>query len=277
MERLSSRELARRVGISKELAADILALPSAPDPAKFRNEQTYLRRLARIAIIAGHRHQALQVLSVRDSERPAGSTEGVARAPAGAPDTASGSDVDMDDLQESAAVLRGVVKALGSTLARLLDANDAASALPLLDKFKGLQAEFRQTAQRLEELRAERLQVLPRTEVYAAAGQLFQTVRSFCDALSGDLMDNGALPAWVQGAGGVFPDSRQAVEFVRSEIRAFAARRFNGMADALSSLACPVEDAAPAPKADCCLAMAAELEMVAKTLRERAVAANGTT
>ena len=177
----------------------------------------------------------------------------------------------MDDLQESAAVLRGVVKALGETLARLLRTDDVASAIPLLDKFKGLQAEFRQTAQRLEELRAERMLVFPRADVHAAAGQMFQTVRAFADALATDLLDNGALPAWVAGAGGVFPDSRQAMEFVRAEVRAFSAKRYIAMADALGNLACPVEDAPHDLRVECCLAMAAELERTAAKLREHAV------
>lgn len=276
MEALSSAALAEKAGISTGLAKTLLKMPGAPDPAKFNTEASYLRRLARAAIAAGHRQASLQALTMKPSGgRPEASPPPTdeSHTPERAREPSDGSAVDMDDLQESATVLRGVVKALGESLSGYLKAGDAASALPLLDKFKGLQAEFRQTAQRLEELRAERLLVLPRAEVYAAAGQMFQTVRAFADALATDLLDNGALPAWVAGAGGVFPDSRQAMEFVRAEVRAFCAKRYIAMADALGNLACPAEGAPPELKAECCLAMAAELEKTAAKLREQAVKA----
>lgn len=287
MDRFSSRQLAKAMGISHELARQLLNLRGAPDPERFTNPETYFKRLAKLGFRAGHTHPVIEKYAVgrkKTAQPPSLSPEEEmldaddlesSRAPVPAPRrVGSSQDVDMDDLQQSAQTLRGVVQALGTTLEGMLRDGDVGSTIPILDKFKGLQAEFRQSAQRLEELRAERLLVLPRQDVYAAAGRFFQAVRAFGDSLTTELLDNGALPAWISAAGGVFPDSRQAIETVRGLIKAFAAERFNQMADALGNLACPLEDTRPELRADCCVEMAAELERVAKSLRERAMDAN---
>ena len=271
MDQFTSRALAERIGISKGLAAQILALPSAPDPARFNNEATYLRRLARAAIKAGHGHDALAALAIdpepakakRDPPQDAS-----ARPPARPPDTPPPGDVTIDDLQASAAILRDIVADLGKSIARSMRGDrNPTDVVALLDKFKGLQAELRQTFDRLEQMRRDHLELLPRSDVYAAAGRMFQVVRGFSDALLADLLTADHLPAWIAGAGGVLPESSAATHHLQAELRNFAASHFNRMADALGDIAVPLDDVPERLSGQCRLEMAAELERQAARLR----------
>jgi hypothetical protein len=271
MDQFTSRALADRIGISKGLAAQILALPGAPDPARFNNEATYLRRLARAAIKAGHSHDAIAALAMAPEPAKAKRDppqDSPAPAPARLPEGQPTGDVTLDDLQASAATLRDIVSDLGKSIAKSMRGDrNPADVVALLDKFKGLQAELRQTIERLEQMRRDHLELLPRSDVYAAAGRMFQVVRGFADALIADLLTAGHLPAWIAGAGGVLPESSAATHHIQAELRTFAAGHFNRMADALGDIAVPLDDVPERLSEQCRQAMAAELERQAARLR----------
>lgn len=276
MDAFTSRGLAERIGIGKDLAARILALPTAPDPAKFLTPEGYLRKLAKAAIKAGHQHDALAALAlsvgprraeVPDPPEPSGEAA-PAPSPAQAPAHAHDGDVTAEDLQTAGTVLRGIVEGLGQAIGKALKSKkDAADAIPLLDKFRALQGEFRQTVEQLEEIRQQHLELLPRADVYAAAGRLFQVVRGMADAWTNDLLTAGNLPSWIATAGGVFPESAQARQHVRMALRNYASSHYNQLAEALGDMAVPVEDVEPELADELRQEMAGELERQAAVLR----------
>lgn len=279
MQKPSCRDLAEAMGISKSLAAEILALPAAPDPSKFINEASYLKKLARCAIKAGHTDAALQRLALggkrpappEPSPDPPDAPQRPARAPAAPAEGEPGNDVTADDLGSAAATLRDLVVGIGADLADAVRTKRYGDVAGLLNQFRALSQEFRQTVERLEGLRRERLEHLPRTEVYAAAGQMFQVMRAFGDAIMGDLLNAGNLPAWIAARGGKFPDDLESVVSIRGTMREWAVAHFNRLADTLQDCAVPLEDVSPDIAEQCMVEMADELEKAASGLRARAV------
>lgn len=280
MDPMTSRVLAERIGVSQRTASTILSLSAAPDPGKYLTEASYLRALAKVALKAGHQHDALVALAMKDPKRrqetplPAAG-EPVASAPAHARAESTG-DVTTDDLQRAASTLRSIVDALGDAIVRGLRSNDLAATVGVLDKFKGLAGEFRQTVDGLEKLRQDHLELLPRSDVYAAAGRMYQVVRGMADAMTTNLLTAGNLPSWIAQAGGTFPESTAGRQTIRVGLRNFAASHFNRMADALGDMAVPVEDIEPELADELRQAMADELEHQAAALRRPKATAGAT-
>lgn len=282
MENYSCRSLAEAMGISKSLAAEILALPKAPDAAKFTTPATYFRKLARAAMRAGHEDPALSRWALGgkplrvDSKAPEVSTvpapqKEAARAAPEPSEPPGVADVTAADLGSAAATLRDLVVGMGADLAQAVRSKNYGEVVGLLNQFRALSQEFRQTVERLEELRRQRLEHLPRTEVYAAAGQMFQVMRAFGDAIMGDLLSAGNMPAWIAANGGRFPESLDAVVAIRGTMREWAVAHFNRLADTLQDCAVPVDDVSPEVSEECMVEMAAELDRAAADLRARAV------
>jgi len=168
--------------------------------------------------------------------------------------------------ERAAATCRRVTVVVGEMLEHAVQHRDIPKLLTLTDRFQKLQAELRQTEGKLLEVQRERAEMWPRDDVIAACADQWAVMRSFGDALIGELVTVGNLPCWIDEVGGSFPDTRAARETLQGRIRGLVEPRFNALADSLADCAVPLPDLLPAIAAECRKRMADELRGLATRL-----------
>lgn len=278
MDKPTVRDLGEWLGISTGLAGNMLAAAWAPDPAKFARRDKYLFRLCQSALRNGHKAPEL-MRYLADAKR----AQAGARATDSKPETEPAEpqpqpaatkqqtpsqatpDNSFQAIESGLRVCHALINGIGGAMVGdLRDRNVEGAALASRDFIKVL-AELRQTTTKLEELRIARAELLPRSEVIAAASGLWVELRAFGDCLIGQLTNPGNLPAWVHEAGGNLPDTRETRALMRDRIQRLVEDRFNAMAAALVSSATPGEYSA-AVFTECRSAMVEELKRIIQEL-----------
>lgn len=258
MEPMTQRDVAEAIGISLGLANQILNLPSAPSPEKFRSRSSYLRRLCRAALKAGHQHDAI----LRGSNAPAKPATHLQPEPPAADISPASSSCDLADYTSSLANLRRTVNALGAHIA----AGDPSrpEMQPILDRFAKLQQELRQSERHYIELQQAYAAIYPREDAQRAAIGIYMALRGALDMLISRLADPVHLQSWIVDAGGTVPgDSRAFQHRIRQQIYDLVAEQINQMADALAAAAVPEGMPADIPRES----MIAELTRTMEALR----------